>query len=636
MTELHERIFETTADALFVAEVDTGEIVAANPAAAALVGRDREDVVGSHIFEFHADDERDRYEQLFSEFVEQEQVQRDGLHVQTDDGDQVPVEISGSVIEVDGRRLLQGTFRDVSHRRELEAELTAERERYRRIFAKSNDAIFVVDPDADEILDCNARAHEMLDYEADELVGGPISMVHPDEMDRFHAFAQEVFETGEGWTDELTCLTNSGERLPTIMGASTIEWEDRTAMLACAQDISEQKHREQALERLQQIARQLLEARSREESAEFVVDAVEDVLDTPYGTVWFRRSNGDSEREVTERSTQTRQTPKTEFEPVATTDAAAESGLSAVDDIDAFLTDAVDRADGDLEVAATDDFDTPLGCVLVTPLADHGVLTVGLTEESPSAADRRFVETLAANLTAALERADRERDLERTTERLAILNRIVRHDIRNDATLLTTELQQARAAATDDAPEAATDHIDRALDDADHVVELTDTVGDLVEVVTGDATPDGDPINLGRMLQTQVDRASTAHPEASFELSVEASPTVSASEMLSSVFRNLLHNAVDHNDGDSPQVDVEITATDDTAVVRVADDGPGIPPHQREDVFGRGEQGLESSGVGLGLYLVDRLVGRYGGDVEIEDSNLSGVAFRVELPRADR
>jgi signal transduction histidine kinase len=101
------------------------------------------------------------------------------------------------------------------------------------------------------------------------------------------------------------------------------------------------------------------------------------------------------------------------------------------------------------------------------------------------------------------------------------------------------------------------------------------------------------------------------------------------------VFGNLLDNAVFHNDEAEVRIDVDVTATDATVVVRIADNGPGIPDSRKREVFGRGEKGLESPGSGLGLYLVDNLVETYGGRVWIEDNEPKGSVFCVELRRAD-
>jgi signal transduction histidine kinase len=102
--------------------------------------------------------------------------------------------------------------------------------------------------------------------------------------------------------------------------------------------------------------------------------------------------------------------------------------------------------------------------------------------------------------------------------------------------------------------------------------------------------------------------------------------------MLSSVFRNLLKNAVQHNDTDDPEVTVSATTGDGTVEVAVADNGPGVPDERKEEIFGQGEKGLESSGTGIGLYLVRTLVERYGGDVRVEDNDPEGSVFVVRLP----
>jgi signal transduction histidine kinase len=106
--------------------------------------------------------------------------------------------------------------------------------------------------------------------------------------------------------------------------------------------------------------------------------------------------------------------------------------------------------------------------------------------------------------------------------------------------------------------------------------------------------------------------------------------------MLPSVFRNLLNNAVQHNDGPSPTVSVGAERDGDVVRVRVTDDGPGVPDSQKETIFGKGEKGLDSPGSGIGLYLVYCLVEGYGGDVWVEDrpDDTSGAVFVVELPVA--
>ncbi|MCH6568244.1 MAG: PAS domain-containing protein [Nitrospinae bacterium] len=163
---------------------------------------------------------------------------------------------------------------------ELEAEKTAWLERqealarseecFRKIFNHSNDAIFVVDPEEDRILDANFKASEMLGYTCDELLSMPMSALHPGEMPAVLAFARNVHEQGSGWTNELTCLTKTGKKLATEMSASIIELGAGTHMIALIRDISDRKRAEDELrksrEQLQALADNLPEFISMKDS----------------------------------------------------------------------------------------------------------------------------------------------------------------------------------------------------------------------------------------------------------------------------------------------------------------------------------------------------------------------------------
>jgi signal transduction histidine kinase len=101
------------------------------------------------------------------------------------------------------------------------------------------------------------------------------------------------------------------------------------------------------------------------------------------------------------------------------------------------------------------------------------------------------------------------------------------------------------------------------------------------------------------------------------------------------VFKNLLENAVQHNDEGTPEVTVSCIEHPEIVRVKIADNGPGVPDDKKRTVFGKGEKGFDSSGTGIGLYLVATLVEQFGGDVSIEDNDPKGSVFVVELPKAD-
>jgi signal transduction histidine kinase len=97
-----------------------------------------------------------------------------------------------------------------------------------------------------------------------------------------------------------------------------------------------------------------------------------------------------------------------------------------------------------------------------------------------------------------------------------------------------------------------------------------------------------------------------------------------------------LVNAVEHNDKEEPRVEVTVQEDEETATVRVADNGPGIPDEKKETVFDQGATGRTSGGVGFGLYYVEAMVSEYGGEVRVEDNTPEGTVFVMELPKAEQ
>lgn len=266
---------------------------------------------------------------------------------------------------------------------------------------------------------------------------------------------------------------------------------------------------------------------------------------------------------------------------------------------------------------------------------DHDGQSVHYRLESTRIRDRRGKQTgTLLVLQDITEIKHREQQLRETSEELEILNRVVRHDIQNDMNVVAGHAQILEESIDD---ETASAHVEPIRRNSEHAIELTETVRDLLKSVTGDADLDLEAIDIRWTVEEEVKKARQTHDEATFSLdTTDEQVFVYANSMLSSVFKNLFSNAVRHSDVDEPQVTVAMAVEDDHVRVTVADDGPGVPDDQKETVFGRGEKGLDSPGTGIGLYLVDTLVSRYGGEVWIEDNEPRGAAFVVELPTADR
>lgn len=231
--------------------------------------------------------------------------------------------------------------------------------------------------------------------------------------------------------------------------------------------------------------------------------------------------------------------------------------------------------------------------------------------------------------TEALKRFKRTIDqTEEQRNNLNILNQVLRHDIRNDIQLVTAYADMLETYVDD---EKAIEHLRTIQEASEDAIDLTETAGDLANVLL-QTDVENERIQFDSVIEEERTEIEAANPNA--EICVDGSlPKVRvwADPLLNSVFRNLLTNAIRHNDKDKPEIVLSAEESDGIIRVRVEDNGPGVPDMQKEDVFGQEEKGLDSPGTGMGLYLVDALIDSYGGDVWVEDNDPEGAVFFVEL-----
>jgi len=122
--EKYRTQFEESMDAIFVADADTGMIIDCNAAAARLVGREKNEIIGQHQRILHPPEQ---IEGGFSGTFKQHRMQEKGdtleTQVITKDGEIKDVAIKANVFELGGKRVVQGTFRDVTERKRAEEKL---------------------------------------------------------------------------------------------------------------------------------------------------------------------------------------------------------------------------------------------------------------------------------------------------------------------------------------------------------------------------------------------------------------------------------------------------------------------------------------------------------------------------------
>lgn len=210
-------------------------------------------------------------------------------------------------------------------------------------------------------------------------------------------------------------------------------------------------------------------------------------------------------------------------------------------------------------------------------------------------------------------------------QRLSVLSRVLRHNVRNRTTVIRGRTRQVADAVTDPELSAALDAVDRSA----AALESTSEHARLAERLLRDRSTDRQAVDLCRVVREALDSTETTGIDLVTDLPETATATATAH--VEHAVGELVDNARTHLD--APTVRVAVTAGDDDIRVRVGDDGPGIPAHEREAIQSDGETPL-AHGTGIGLWFVAWITSNAGGTVTFETSSLGGTAVVLSFPTA--
>jgi len=216
----------------------------------------------------------------------------------------------------------------------------------------------------------------------------------------------------------------------------------------------------------------------------------------------------------------------------------------------------------------------------------------------------------------------------RYEQRLQVLNRVLRHDLKNDTNVIGGDADLLRDHVDDEGDEYL-DVIDRKVETLTH---LSDQAREIDVALHSDGTRV--EIDLSSLVTRLCDSLASSFPEATVTVSTPDAAVVCADELLESAIRNVLENAVVHNDGDQPIVEAAVDPDGDGYRIAVADDGPGIPPVERS-VFSEARETALEHASGLGLWLVHWIVTESGGELDIHTREPTGTLITMWFPTPD-
>lgn len=227
--------------------------------------------------------------------------------------------------------------------------------------------------------------------------------------------------------------------------------------------------------------------------------------------------------------------------------------------------------------------------------------------------------------------------LQTSNERLEQFAYAASHDLQEPLRMVSSYLQLLETRYRDDLDEDAKEFIDFAVNGADRMQAMIDSLLDYSRVTAhGSAF---EPVDSGDVLEDVRDDLRERIDATDATITATALPTVVADgHQLSHVFRSLIDNAIEYSGDDPPRIHISAERTGDEYRFSVADEGIGIDPEFHDRIFEVFEkahavdEGPQEGSGGVGLALCERIIERHEGEIWVESRMGEGSTFSFTLP----
>ncbi len=483
-------------------------------------------------------------------------------------------------IDLDGDKVFIHIMDDITELKNVQSALKESEEKYRTLVEKSHDAIYITDGDV--FLFVNDKVCELTGYSKDELYNMyPFSIIHPEDRNRLMETAMERLKgANPPETFEARILRKNGEIRYCDFSVSTIEYEGKKAILGTVRDKTEKILYQNELRKREELYRTLVET----------IDDVVFTLDLE-GKFTFISNN------ITEKTGYSREEligkhftaiiPEEYHDmTLKTFKKGIESGEDAMYEIE-ILTKHGDRL--------------PLE-INMTTIFENGKI-VGRIGVGRDISERKSL----------------ERDLQSKNELLRLINKILRHDILNDLSVIEGATDLLEDFIKDDGKQI----LEAIRTATQRGIELIEDMREL-EKITGKG--EFKPISLR---EVSIEIMDEFEKEYDIKWEIKGECIAYADDTIKSVISNIVRNSIIH--GESEKIDIQIQKKKDVCEIEIIDYGKGIPDEIKDKVFEEGFTYGEKGRTGLGLFIVKKVVERYGGEVKIRDNDPRGTIVSVRL-----
>mgnify|MGYP002761824711 CR=1 FL=1 len=545
------------------------DVARMNEKAEEILGFTEEELVGSSWRRLIPESEQDGVAELFAEMLTESKAYDIEQETLTSDGERIRCEWHHRVVrdELGDVITIFSKFQNVSQRVKREKELAEERAFTEQALDTLEDVFYVVETDG-TLTRWNERLGAVTGHSDVTLDGKDIrTLFAEDDHDRISGAIEEAIETGTA-TVEARLLTAASEEVSYELTGKrlTDPHGEFVGIVGIGRDLSERKERKAEI----QFARDLLDQTER------IADVGGWEIETATDEVFWTENLFD----------------------MLGVDYGQAPPLGEA--LDVYLEEDRQRVANAIEtaVAAAESFD-----VEARFERHDGELRWFRIQGKPVLQDGEVVRLRGA-VQDITDHKQREKQLEQFAS-------IVSHDLRNPLNVAEGRLELAREECdSEHLPSVAQAH-----------ERMRDLIADLLELARGDERVSAmELVDLGELAGQCWNAVETG--DATLVNEAETHFHADQSQ-LRQLLENLIRNAVEHG-GD----DVTITIGDQPDGFYVADDGQGIPPEDREQVF---EPGYSTSteGTGFGLSIIRQITEAHGWTVSLDTSTDGGIRFDV-------
>ncbi|WP_256289775.1 MASE3 domain-containing protein [Halobellus inordinatus] len=215
---------------------------------------------------------------------------------------------------------------------------------------------------------------------------------------------------------------------------------------------------------------------------------------------------------------------------------------------------------------------------------------------------------------------------ENRIQQLQILDRTLRHNLRNDMNIIQGYADVIQHTGSGDATENAQEIIDAS----DRIIENVSKQREVTNLLSEPQPRKS--VDLSTVVEAVVSNIREQYSDGDVSLTAPDECTVRTLPSISRAVEELIENALVHTDHSDPRVDVTVQCGEETIEIRVADDGPGIPEMERDVLRKDKEIGPLYHGSGIGLWLVNLVVQQSDGVLTFEENEPRGSVVTIRLP----